>query len=89
MLSGLFRVEFGLGSQRHNAVSSLHPGLSGEEKVPRDCFKFRSTAGLLLSGGRAVGHCFCFYPLEMTDSWKLGPGYLGGWAVSAFLLCSI
>lgn len=67
MLSGLFRVEFGLGSQRHNVVSSLHPGLSGEEKVPRDCFKFRSTAGLLLSGGGDVEHGFCLYPLEMTD----------------------
>lgn len=52
VLSGLFHVEFGLGSQRHNAVSSLelHPGLSAEEKVPQDCFKFRSTAGLLISG---------------------------------------
>lgn len=30
-------------------------------------FKFRSTAGLLLSGGGDVEHCFCLYPLEMTD----------------------
>lgn len=62
-------IQPGLGSQRHNAVSSLelHPGLSGEEKVPQHRFKFRRTAGLLLSGGGDVGHNFCLYPLEMTD----------------------
>lgn len=45
----------------------LHPGLSGGEKVPQHRFKFRRTAGLLLSGDGDVGHNFCLYLLEMTD----------------------